>query len=346
MPAAVAVPAEAKGTAPEGLSYGRDPNRPPARTAVLDVWMGGSLCKVSRARAPRGPVDALPKLEADGVEDAPPPPPSWQVGEFSKGSRRALMHQLAKVRQDTPGLLVTLTWPTWAAPDSAAWHGAWDRFRVAMARRFPEVGGVWRREFTKRGVVHLHLLAYGVPYPGMRSWLPAAWAHAVRAPNEELRRRVGSSVEEVRRGEAVQRYVAKYVAKDTGTLDGDGERVPMGRWWGVFGRAHLPLAPVLTVAIDDAAAVALMRAASKFLEAQSLHRQRQRHEKRGGKTPRRYRLPRPRSGRAILTSTPERWAALALAHDGMHAPALVLAPREGHHRLTTDSPVEGSAPAP
>ena len=71
-----------------------------------------------------------------------------EVVEFTADSRRNLMHTLARIDRRADGLLVTLTWPSWAAPDRAGWYDAVDRLRKRLQRRFPEAGCVWKREAT------------------------------------------------------------------------------------------------------------------------------------------------------------------------------------------------------
>lgn len=219
-----------------------------------------------------------------------------EVTSFTGDARRRLMHLLARIRRDQDALLVTLTWPTWAAPTCEEWHRSWNQYRTALIRRFPKSGGVWRREFTRAGVVHLHLLVYGVTYREVRAWCPSAWADCVRAPDHDLRERVGTSVERAERWSATVRYIAKYISK--------GERESAdrsyGRWYGVFGQANIPWAVPESEEVSDRVAVQLIRAARRFVAAgqrrRGLHRRRR---------------PAPSAGFTIVAVDPQSWSRLA-----------------------------------
>jgi len=220
-----------------------------------------------------------------------------EVTEFSAASRRRMMHLLARISREHDALLVTLTWPTWAAPDAPTWHRSWDRFRVRLRRRFSKAGLVWRREFTEAGVVHLHLLVYGVKYSALRSWVPSAWADCVDAPNRDLRERVGTSVESVRAWRAVKQYVAKYCAKRSETA----QDAAYGRWWGVCGEQNIPWAQPVREAIPDAVAMQLIRTARRFIAA----------ERRRLNLPKARHAPKPNAGFTVLTCDPLAWSRLA-----------------------------------
>ncbi len=211
----------------------------------LQVWPKASTVRVSLGKASwaKGPKDrdaellsseAPLSIAADQVDQRQA---RESIGHLSKGSRARLMQKLATIDASAPALFVTLTWPTWAAPDREQWHRAWDRWRMRFARAWPEAAGLWRREYTTAGVVHLHLLVFNIPIDRativkLQAWTAKAWADVVEAPEYDRRRRVGTSVEVPRAGGAVSRYIAKYASK---TADGDGTERPMGRWWGTFG---------------------------------------------------------------------------------------------------------------
>jgi len=227
-----------------------------------------------------------------------------EVSEFSYDSRARLRRRLGRLRRDVDCLFVTLTWPTWAAPDSEAWHRSWDRLRVSMAREFPNAGGFWKREYTKAGVVHLHLLVYGVTWRGMVTWLPYAWTHSVGIPVEVLRER--SNVDRVRVGvevpyyaHATQAYIGKYIAKRAGGSPG------MGRWWGVFGDVgdNIPWADSATVDVSDRTAVRVIRTVRKYIDAQ--------RRKRGG---RKVRHPWSRAGASLICDVPK-WRELVAYYE-------------------------------
>jgi len=187
------------------------------------------------------------------------------VTRFTPRQRTAFLRALAMVDDSAGALFVTLTWPTWAAPEGREWQGPWDRFRKALVRRSPNAAGFYKRELTRAGVVHLHLLVYGVPYSAMRAFVPGAWARAVHAPDEALRERVGTQVARTKSGEAVRRYASKYVTK--AIIDDEGGD-PSGPFWGRFNEAMIPSVVPVVLSVPDAVAVRMIRTARRMFNAQ------------------------------------------------------------------------------
>lgn len=219
---------------------------------------------------------------------------------FSPRARTTFLRALAMVDESAPALFVTLTWPTWAAPEGREWQGPWNRFRMALARRYPQAAGFYKRELTKAGVVHLHLLVYGVSWRAMREFVPTAWARSVHAPDEALRERVGTQVAQAMSGEGVRRYASKYVTKSI--VDDDGQD-PTGKWWGRFNKGQIPTVVPVALAVPDAVAVRMIRTARRMLNAQRRHRG--------------YgRLRWHRFRRMTLIAKPETWRALAVLYGG------------------------------
>lgn len=295
------------GACPKVQNRAQGTDRPEPGGSLLRVWSDGQAVQVTRPGAWSVPAGRqCTATRADGqrcqgraVKDGTLCPVHLGGGRgkvtvMSDRSRLHLMHTLATIRRDRDALLVTVTWPTWAAPDRVTWHKEWDRLRARLARQFPTAGGIWRREFTKAGVVHLHLLLYGVAYGSLRSWLPAEWADCVDAPDRELREKVGSSVEEAQHWRAAQEYIAKYCSKRNQTT-----AQPYGRWWGVFGRENIPWAEEVTAEIDDRVAQRMQRTGRKWIDAQ--RRKRGIHVRRLGSP----------YGMTLLTADPVVWARLA-----------------------------------
>jgi hypothetical protein len=166
----------------------------------------------------------------------------------------ALRECLARLDQDAFALLITLTWPDWARPEGRAFREPWARFRKRLAYDWPKVGGVYRVELTRKGVVHIHAIAYGVEAGGrgikvFREWVAVAWSECVRADHQDRRRRVGTSVEVPKQGRAVARYVSKYMSKGETPVD-----LRIGRWWATWNEDALPTAePTRTPLTDDEA---------------------------------------------------------------------------------------------
>lgn len=320
-----AVPPEPSTSASLACLWVQNRTQPPPTIAVLgspclQVWDKASTVRVSLGTASwaigRADPDArlleAPTASLEGatvlgtVTDAPTPTRS-PVTALSPGSRSRLMQKLGTIDATAPALFVTLTWPRDSAPDAKQWHQAWDRWRMRLQRAWPMAAGIWRREFTRAGVVHLHLLTFNVPMKAgtiktLRDWTAKAWADSVDAPGYDKRLRAGTSVEVPRSGRAVSRYIAKYASK---LADGDGTDRPMGRWWGTFGgETKIPYTLPLDVPLTDAEAVMIRRTMERWL--QSKRRERARVTGRRVKG----RPPRPRHSRRIYTDNPTLWLRL------------------------------------
>ena len=254
--------------------------------ATVKLYEGAALVEVQRSRVTERGRERYGRGERR---------PSTR---FTPRARTAFLRQLAKVDESAPALFVTLTWPTWAAPQGREWQGPWDRFRMSLARRYPQAAGFYKRELTKAGVVHLHLLVYGVTWRTMREFVPPTWARSVHAPDEALRERVGTEVGVVRRGASVRRYATKYVTK--AIIDDDGAD-PSGPWWGMFNETLIPSVVPVTLAVPDAVAVRMIRTARRMFNAQRRHR--------GW-----GRLRWHRFRRVTLIANPETWRALAVLY--------------------------------
>lgn len=296
----------------------------------LQVWEKASTVRVSVGRAswatgPKAkPVGLLAATEAitEAIASEAKGKDGRVIGTLSKGSRRRLMEKLATIDATAPALFVTLTWPTWAAPDREQWHRAWDRWRKRFDRSWPDAAGIWRREYTRAGVVHLHLLVFNVPIDRvtirqLQEWTARAWADVVEAPEYERRRRVGTSVEVPRIGAAVSRYIAKYATK---VAAGDGTERPMGRWWGTFGEEQgqpprIPYTLPTDVPLTEAEGHAIRRIMERWLQAKRRHRERVTGRRIKG------RPPRPRASRRIFTDNPAQWLrVLALIREPSQVP--------------------------
>ena len=299
------------------VTTGHNRTQPPPTMPVLQgspclqVWAKASTVRVSLGKASwaKGPPDRVTVLR-----DSEPPTGALEaaasilvresIGRMTRKSRARLMQKLATVDATAPAVFVTLTWPTWAAPDREQWHGAWDRWRMRFARAWPEAAGIWRREYTKAGVVHLHLLVFNVTIDRatiirLQAWTAKAWADVVDAPEYERRLQVGTSVEVPRVGGAVSRYIAKYASK---VADGDGTERPMGRWWGTFGGASaIPYTLPDDYQLTEAEGHAIRRTMERWLQAKRRHR--------ATVTGRRIKgqAPRPRASRRIFTDNPSQW---------------------------------------
>ena len=141
-------------------------------------------------------------------------------------------------------LFVTLTYPAvWEQFGPADVKRHLDNFLKALRRKCPKAAGFWRLEFQARGAPHFHVLLFNVEWLSWK-WVGATWARVVaRTSSGGLNRDIaheqaGTEVRRCRSWRSAASYVAKYMAKT------DGAAAPWenpGRFWGIFGREHLPL---------------------------------------------------------------------------------------------------------
>lgn len=146
-----------------------------------------------------------------------------------------------------------------------------DNFLKRIKRTYENVSGFWRLEFQERGAPHFHLLLFGLPFVSY-SWFAETWGGVVGRVfwdhSQDTPRVPFTRMEALQSHSHASRYIAKYVAKvdgsdngfnvasyltDTGdflhpvTGDNGGS---IGRWWGVFNAAALPLADLIEVFVD------------------------------------------------------------------------------------------------
>jgi len=187
------------------------------------------------------------------------PPPRGtrgKVTEFSAKSRKRMLEKMARLcRQQIhqsrfKPLFVTLTYPsTYPTAKRAKEHLR--AFLKRLKRAYGRVGAIWRLEFQERGAPHFHLLLFGLPFPKPTT-LQAMWCEVTDTTATN-----SLDVEVLRSLNGVMYYVSKYMAKpdddgetDTEAQDAGGD-APLGlsvchncpgRFWGVWGAAHIPWA--------------------------------------------------------------------------------------------------------
>ena len=100
-------------------------------------------------------------------------------------------------------------------------------------------------------VGHFHLAIFNVPasmrhlppvvlLADFRKWASEAWTEIVGGDAAHLRAGVQT---ELVKGRRVLRYLSKYVSKLP--QDADAAAIDIGRHWGIFNRAELPVSPVV-----------------------------------------------------------------------------------------------------
>jgi hypothetical protein len=167
--------------------------------------------------------------------------PRGLITAWSEASRRRLLKlgfsiDWAAVLAEAGGsfLMVTLTYLNDPGPDAAKGH--LHAMRKRFERHLGAVRALWKMEFQRRGVVHLHLLLWApfddpVGLASFRRWLWVAWegvtGERLRVDADFLRKPPGRA----------GAYFAGYATK--GSKDYQ-HQVPeswqrTGRWWGRWG---------------------------------------------------------------------------------------------------------------
>jgi len=228
--------------------------------AGVDMWEGGTLFRIRRKESL-----LRPKRKGGGRRGV--------IQQFSNASRLRLMRMLSKLRSAEPPLFVTLTYPDWACPTPDEYKLHRKRLKERIRRRFPHSAGMWKLEFTRQGVPHIHLLVW-LNEPSLtleqqvfvfRRWMAEAWYEVV-GTGEEAHRVAGTQVDRARSSKAVSHYIGKYVWKKG--YQTESPEV-WGRFWAVFGSEFLPWAEKYSVPIPDWAAVRMLRYARRFAKIRS-----------------------------------------------------------------------------
>jgi hypothetical protein len=145
-----------------------------------------------------------------------------------------------------------------------------DNFIKRLARKFPEVAGVWKLEPQKRGAPHFHLLVWGASYAELLAFVPDAWCQVVKSsdPNHLAwhKGELGNSpcVQQIESQRGVFWYASKYMSKEVSLSCED-----WGRWWGVFYRDNLPLGEVVNVEVSEEKAIEFIRYMRRFARIRS-----------------------------------------------------------------------------
>lgn len=238
-----------------------NPQRAPLRIERT-LWVSGSVVEVHATRSHR----EVPAT--GGVRGV--------VETFSSASRRRLLRAWGSLpwgQVEGRWVMVTLTYPLECAPqDGDVLRRHREAFRSAWERRWGHATGAWKREFTRRGVAHLHLwmaVPVDVPIGVVREWCSATWYRIVDS-HLEKHLAAGTQVLEAMSHPAL--YAAGYVSGGQGAKDVqhvipevvcpecagdepacdrcDGAGVvswPMpGRWWGYWGFTRTPMTERLT----------------------------------------------------------------------------------------------------
>ncbi len=239
-----------------GLSIGH--NSP---SASFVAYQGSSYCKItipSRLRSqPKGGATKRGKIL-----------------RFTRKSRKRLLDTVAKLRQDSLPLMVTLTYPLQYPIEQEIWHVHLDNFLKRFLRAYPNASGLWRLEPQERGAPHFHLLAYGLNadlMDSLQEWVSRNWYEVVES-GDPSHLEAGAQTARIRSHKGAMSYAAKYCAKESGF-----ELV--GRHWGMFNRKKLPMGEEVRLSISPKDGAKIRRCMHRSIKEVT------RHEKRAvGKT--------------------------------------------------------------
>lgn len=221
------------------------------RNPIFRVFEGGQLCELETERQ-------TTERRGGGLRK--------HIRDFSADSRRRLQRRLAMINEMETKLpdFLTLTYPAEYSGDWREWKRHLHNFIKALVRRWPELWGVWRLEFQKRGAPHFHFLLFDGPnlvalevLDGNRNnkrrtiadplsdhnkeifkWISETWYRIVGS-GDPRHLAAGTRIEPIQSWNGVRHYTAKYLAK----LPEEGGFVPAeydgtGRFWGVIGKAR------------------------------------------------------------------------------------------------------------
>ncbi len=191
-----------------------------------------------------------------------------QVTEFTHKSRTRFKRRLATMRRSEIAFTMALTLP--GGDISGITHEfVMQAFkilkgRLAAATQFCTVSAFWKRELQQRGVLHYHLILYGLACPALRSafqsWAVYQWNELMcRGLTDDQKEKHrwwharAENMEEVRSTD----YFVKYVGKT------DEQGGLTGRWWGEVNKKALPVSRVEVIELSPKTVVVSARLARK-----------------------------------------------------------------------------------
>jgi len=188
------------------------------------------------------------------------------VKGFSSASRRRLIKYLLSL-EEPPKVFITLTYPSEWNKDPREWKRHLHNFRREFERYFPNGWAIWKLEFQKRGAPHFHLLAdlrKNISFFCLKIWLSYTWYRIVNSKDEK-HLKAGTNIKFLDNKKEIRIYVSKYVNKEDSLKDNKGNDIPVGRWWGKFGR--LPNQWKLYYELDYPEFVMIRRIAKRWVKA-------------------------------------------------------------------------------
>lgn len=241
-----------------GLSKGHTVTAP--LSSELRFWDGGGLLQV------KNPYEG----DLNHRNDKEQPKRGEIKGHSPSSQRRARMF-LAKIPNEAimAGLLITLTYPGSQAPDKVPDASEYKvykehlrRFNQAVVRKW-NGSGAWFLEFQARGAPHYHTIVFGVDHADLekfQEWVSIEWNRVLDGGSDHLQ--AGTRVEIPKNCNAARNYVTAYFTK--------GAQAPIdtkvGRYWGKFGTASIPMAPEIVEELNSHQAKIATRTARRAIQ--------------------------------------------------------------------------------
>lgn len=164
------------------------------------------------------------------------------VKGLSKGSRRRLITLINSLGHTGEAFFVTLTMRE-ASEDFNQWKTWLNRTLTSLRKGFPQLSGIWRLEFQKRGIPHFHFLLYTNSVLNLRELqdkIQTYWSNAVGKQNTGSMgtKNQSNTVQRIRDIRKCGFYLSIYQAKN----EQDRKDIPTGRTWGIINKKGLPIA--------------------------------------------------------------------------------------------------------
>ena len=200
------------------------------------------------------------------------------ITEFSSASRRGMLRRLHTIAWDSvpSAMHLVLTFPDYPTIEQAkrCYRMFWKRLERRFGGEDSKLWCLWKLEPQRRSAPHFHLLIGGLPVYGNKKLMAfqraarLAWADILKTVYYTGTKVAFPFMDYVREGNQMRRYLAKYVTKAhdgapslepvanlaEGGLEGSIEEVESGtswrrpgRFWGIYGRKHVPWAELVEV---------------------------------------------------------------------------------------------------
>jgi hypothetical protein len=220
----------------------------------LNVEKQGQLLKVALMRP------SLPALDVHSTRGI--------ISQFSAKSRKRLIEQFTRLDHKKMKFtkervkFIALTYID-NMQDGALAKLHLKRFIERLQYEHAELWCVWKMEFQERGAIHFHLIVGNMPFTEF-SEIQKMWSEC-----SEQAENVFTRIEAIKSIRGVLSYAAKYMTKEVSPNTGEEVKATdvssvrraaggsgclvlsichnFGRFWGVYGRQHLPLADKVEV---------------------------------------------------------------------------------------------------